>query len=854
MPLYKQRDRKGVRPIGMRNPLAKLFNREMVRENRVEFTEVFEPCQVVTSKGGAAILVHGIRLGMEREELRLQREQERRAAGELVVEEEETITVKIDVRNFFNSTSRASIIAGLEYYESLRHLAWAAAVQLAPHHGLESGGRMWGEAGEGTTQGDTAAPPWACISWHRWVEELHNSMVRVGGQAIFGMDDGYIQGKPSHLFPAIERFGNQIRENCGLELEPAKCEVFSWKGSIPPQAPPEYKLSRELVGGSWEQGLVVYGVPIGSDKFVEHKLDRKVEEIAASAARCGEVLEGEAQCLYSVLRLSIQQQFDYWLALCHPSQVARAAEKVDGVLWEVLERIAGFRIPREGEEGRDYLCPIEEEVRELQGKSFQAILASLPIKAGGLGIRSQVEVSPAAWIGGLEQAVPNFGGERGFCLALAELVGEGGGGDRWSKLIQSGLRTGRELVSAWETLSAGGHSMAEFLGEELGSPLSSQVEAVGEGSRDGSTRMAITKQVEGLRLKVMDGYLQGRRERRDKARPVWSWPQRDKLTTAWLLALPTCGASSLTTPIYREGLAMVLCLPSPASSCREGERVGGGRMDIWGDQVRRENLAGGDWTSRHDRLKMEIMRMFQWTGVRATCEVWGLFGHLVPQEALAREDVRRQKGVMRPDFRVELKDEATGLEETKLAELKFTCGKDLYKAGVRQHTFKRAVEARAEEVVREYRRKADRMDELLGEEPGRGRVRARLEEFGEVIPIVSGLFNEANDATAGLLEAMACSKVERVARSSGLQYKAREAEKGEVVGELRRQFSVASLRASMSLVLNRMNQVGEGAALVGRRREIGSRLEEERRKVREAQHLARVWAGPLVRRGHFFRD
>merc|ERR1712082_55892 len=104
----------------MRNPLVKLFNREMIRENRVEFTEVFEPCQGVTSKGGAAILVHGIRLGMEREELRLQREQERRAAGELVVEEEETVTVKIDVRNFFNSTSRASIIAGLEYHESLR--------------------------------------------------------------------------------------------------------------------------------------------------------------------------------------------------------------------------------------------------------------------------------------------------------------------------------------------------------------------------------------------------------------------------------------------------------------------------------------------------------------------------------------------------------------------------------------------------------------------------------------------------------------------------------------------------------------------------------------------------------------
>ena len=52
-----------------------------------------------------------------------------------------------------------------------------------------------------------------------------------------------------------------------------------------------------------------------------------------------------------------------------------------------------------------------------------------------------------------------------------------------------------------------------------------------------------------------------------------------------------------------------------------------------------------------------------------------------------------------------------------------------------------------------------------------------------------------------------------------MQYKAKEKEKGEVVGELRGQLSVASIRASMSLILNRMNRVGEAAALVGRRKE-----------------------------------
>ena len=40
-----------------------------------------------------------------------------------------------------------------------------------------------------------------------------------------------------------------------------------------------------------------------------------------------------------------------------------------------------------------------------------------------------------------------------------------------------------------------------------------------------------------------------------------SMQQKDKLSTAWLLALP--GAqSSLTSPIFKEGMAMVLCVPS----------------------------------------------------------------------------------------------------------------------------------------------------------------------------------------------------------------------------------------------------------------------------------------------------
>ena len=61
---------------------------------------------------------------------------------------------------------------------------------------------------------------------------------------------------------------------------------------------------------------------MGTDAYVAHMLDKKVEELAEGAKRACEVLEEESQALWAVLRLSLQQQFGYWISLVHPTQVA----------------------------------------------------------------------------------------------------------------------------------------------------------------------------------------------------------------------------------------------------------------------------------------------------------------------------------------------------------------------------------------------------------------------------------------------------------------------------------------------------------------------------------------------------
>ena len=107
-------------------------------------------------------------------------------------------------------------------------------------------------------------------------------------------------------------------------------------------------------------------------------------------------------------------------------------------------------------------------------------------------MRNQEELSPLAYLGALEQSVPFFGGEDGICPQLSHLVGASFA-DRWSPLIQSNCRTGRELVRLWERQQSMVRECSNFLEEEFEGPFTTPVEGVGNGSVDGSTRKRLGK-------------------------------------------------------------------------------------------------------------------------------------------------------------------------------------------------------------------------------------------------------------------------------------------------------------------------------------------------------------------------
>ena len=130
--------------------------------------------------------------------------------------------------------------------------------------------------------------------------------------------------------------------------------------------------------------------------------------------------------------------------------------------------------------------------------------------------------------------------------------------NKWQHLINSESRTGKEFLEAWQNLQTEARECCDFLSLEFSGPLSVDAQGAGLGSDDGSTRQEVIRQLEELRGAVI---LEGIKANGMGKRQVQSMINRDKLTTAWLQALP--GPEGLSNAAFSGAMSLVLCLPSP---------------------------------------------------------------------------------------------------------------------------------------------------------------------------------------------------------------------------------------------------------------------------------------------------
>ena len=117
---FKDKEQTSVRPLGLKNSLTKLFNKEVMAQSKAEIREYLEPVQLGLSVSGAALLT--------------------RSVSGVMHMNSDFICFKLDLKNAFNEMSRRAVLDVLNGEYNLKHLVTFAAAVLAPEYALESNG------------------------------------------------------------------------------------------------------------------------------------------------------------------------------------------------------------------------------------------------------------------------------------------------------------------------------------------------------------------------------------------------------------------------------------------------------------------------------------------------------------------------------------------------------------------------------------------------------------------------------------------------------------------------------------------------------------------------------------------
>ena len=294
-----------------------------------------------------------------------------------------------------------------------------------------------------------------------------------------------------------------------------------------------------------------------------------------------------------------------------------------------------------------------------------------------------------------------------------------------------------------------------------------------------------------------------------------------------------------------------------------GKLVGTGRgasvIGKFGDEVTCcKEITGDSWRRRHDRLKLHITSESNLAKVPVDCEVYGLFSDLLPpvlEEEGGELQWSRQRQGKVPDFKflLETPDGPTPC----LAELKFiNAGKTWYPRGTQgKGTERRAgkLEKEYENNLRDYDVRFHGAGQLKQGQPPPppGPLVTRFRGYGSLCKgqLVAGPWGDLSPHLYQLLRVFAEARVAATGRARG--YEAGPGELGKVMGEIRRAMSVEVVRGHAICLLERLAHLGPGARAADQRRALAMRLEERRRRERQAYSLA-YQQGGLSRVGRAF--
>ena len=99
------------------------------------------------------------------------------------------------------------------------------------------------------------------------------------GLVCVGVDDVILTGPKDKIMEPAQKFIDLLWKQCGLCRAWHKSENYTSAGRLLNNILPKLKFASEQTDQGFFPGMLVWGIPVASEKFIAHYLNRKLDKI-----------------------------------------------------------------------------------------------------------------------------------------------------------------------------------------------------------------------------------------------------------------------------------------------------------------------------------------------------------------------------------------------------------------------------------------------------------------------------------------------------------------------------------------------------------------------------------------------